>query len=1081
MKRNFKNIVIQDPLESNPIKTKPIIQTTIINSPKIISSKNHLIIKQYINTNEQGQSPKGNYLYHRNINTENKINNFKGIFKDKAKMVYHKQGLNHNINKNDNSLLSNTLSLFKRKKNIVNNNKNDNNITNYRKNNNNLQITEIIIPNYKNTIESYNYIYPKQNINQFDNNINISNNNENQFNQAFKKPAKIEKNVKIYENAELFSNEELENNKNNRNKNISILNYDIDKEKSKTFEKIENKKYKKRIYNYNNNNNISNNISNNINNNNELNNNKSENNKEVIKTNPNEISLYIKKYPFQKQIYKNISEKKDYYPIKNTYYKYREKNSLMIDTKDKIENQTFKTNPKYQREMFKRNIILESIKEYNNNQKCKKIVLLDKKKEEENNNIHSLNKNQHNSLGDHLSSPCLENELNDSSSDNFMIKNDNSISYFDTLKKNNSLPKTSFRFLINKAMNDKQFGDSFHQSYETNKNLSIEKSIERIKNKNDKSENDITDKSITYKNEENENNGIKNIKKPKNIDLNKFLKSKKSNNNILMNNLKIIKNQKNNNDIQDKSYNKKTNENEESNDNSNFSKTFENFKYTIKNNSSLLNLIKNKSNDIILESNNKHLNNNNQEPIEKNEQRSEFVIVSSTIEPKNYSSSLVNVEYLYNFENKILALTYKIKKYQVFEDEAYDLINYYFKNDISKQIIQLFNGVYYKNIIISYNKTELLCYFLCYDVCFYNSFEQVILLIKSIVDLLHDNFLLLLIYIIKENKNNSINFSLNKMNNTIVYYLENIIKQNINTRINNDEINEGTIIKMIMKNVVEINKYYKLIIDNVYQSDYLNNNELDNNLKFPYCLRYMNNSRTTEIFNNNKQLIISSFFIESYQLLNNYSIFDLENFFYSVLDKTNINLYKKNTQYILPKIDNNKYKYTLVLDLDETLIHCDRKTNNGFILLLRPGLIEFLQKMKNLCELILFSFGTSGYVDSIIKVIEKKEKFFEYILDRNHGIYENGECIKNLDMLNRDLKNVIIIDDTFKYFKLHKENGICVKPFYGDIENDNNTLIVLGNILEKIFFDANNSGDIRISLKKYKKLLKYSNILNNSQ
>ena len=82
-----------------------------------------------------------------------------------------------------------------------------------------------------------------------------------------------------------------------------------------------------------------------------------------------------------------------------------------------------------------------------------------------------------------------------------------------------------------------------------------------------------------------------------------------------MNNLKIIKNQKNNNDIQDKSYNKKTNENEESNDNSNFSKTFENFKYTIKNNSSLLNLIKNKSNDIILESNNKHLNNNNQETI----------------------------------------------------------------------------------------------------------------------------------------------------------------------------------------------------------------------------------------------------------------------------------------------------------------------------------------------------------------------------------------------------------------------------------------------------------------------------------
>ena len=135
--------------------------------------------------------------------------------------------------------------------------------------------------------------------------------------------------------------------------------------------------------------------------------------------------------------------------------------------------------------------------------------------------------------------------------------------------------------------------------------------------------------------------------------------------------------------------------------------------------------------------------------------------------------------------------------------------------------------------------------------------------------------------------------------------------------------------------------------------------------------------------------------------------------------------------------------------------------------------------MKKYFELILFSFGTTNYVDSIIKVIEKKEKFFEYILDRNHCLYENGDCIKDLNMLNRDLKTIIIIDDTSHYFKLHKENGICIKPFYGDIDNDENTLLILGNIMEKIFLDANISGDIRISLKKYKKMLMISNIINN--
>ena len=52
MKKNLKGIAIKDNYESNNSKSKQIIQATIINSPKIISSENHVIIKQYINTKE---------------------------------------------------------------------------------------------------------------------------------------------------------------------------------------------------------------------------------------------------------------------------------------------------------------------------------------------------------------------------------------------------------------------------------------------------------------------------------------------------------------------------------------------------------------------------------------------------------------------------------------------------------------------------------------------------------------------------------------------------------------------------------------------------------------------------------------------------------------------------------------------------------------------------------------------------------------------------------------------------------------------------------------------------------------------
>jgi Dullard-like phosphatase family protein len=201
------------------------------------------------------------------------------------------------------------------------------------------------------------------------------------------------------------------------------------------------------------------------------------------------------------------------------------------------------------------------------------------------------------------------------------------------------------------------------------------------------------------------------------------------------------------------------------------------------------------------------------------------------------------------------------------------------------------------------------------------------------------------------------------------------------------------------------------------------------------------------------------------------------------------NAENKLEKYLLPKMRNN-YKYSLVLDLDETLICIKRDNNNNKIklnqsnnfmtLILRPGLLDFLHKMKKLYELILFSLGTSEYVSPIIKNIEKKEKFFEHILYREHVTYDdNGNFFKNLNLLNRDVKNILIVDDNSKNFKYHKSNGICIKPFYGDLNNDKITLKILGNILFKIRYDADLTGDIRISLNKEKNNMLFSQIANN--
>lgn len=70
-------------------------------------------------------------------------------------------------------------------------------------------------------------------------------------------------------------------------------------------------------------------------------------------------------------------------------------------------------------------------------------------------------------------------------------------------------------------------------------------------------------------------------------------------------------------------------------------------------------------------------------------------------------------------------------------------------------------------------------------------------------------------------------------------------------------------------------------------------------------------------------------------------------------------------------------KFTLVLDLDETLIHCapfNKKDDNqlelfceeDMIVYDRPGLQEFLQDMKNYFEIVVFTAGGKAYAQKIV-------------------------------------------------------------------------------------------------------------------
>ena len=69
------------------------------------------------------------------------------------------------------------------------------------------------------------------------------------------------------------------------------------------------------------------------------------------------------------------------------------------------------------------------------------------------------------------------------------------------------------------------------------------------------------------------------------------------------------------------------------------------------------------------------------------------------------------------------------------------------------------------------------------------------------------------------------------------------------------------------------------------------------------------------------------------------------------------------------------------------------------------------------------------------------------------------------------MKKILIVDDIPQVFKLQKNNGICIKAFYGDLVSERNTLKILGKLLERIRYEAEDYGDIRKSLDKYRSFI----------
>ena len=297
-----------------------------------------------------------------------------------------------------------------------------------------------------------------------------------------------------------------------------------------------------------------------------------------------------------------------------------------------------------------------------------------------------------------------------------------------------------------------------------------------------------------------------------------------------------------------------------------------------------------------------------------------------------------------------------------------------------------------------------------------------------------------------------------KKNSTALNW--NKIKSNINPSNNQISVNKrpqssfsqrGQNINFY-KNTQSQNNLYKGYYDNKRKNIY-------SNMKNPNVenINFQNNNNLnnkTSLNNNNNNSLNDKYLSPYYSPNNNNDYlknFQKSNFNFSPQDSNSISNSTK-YHYLPPKTKQNQNKKTLILDLDETLVHSSFKffpfqadiylniqvKNKVHIVnvLKRPYVHDFLKKMSNFYEIVIFTASNAHYANPLLDQLDIGHNI-SYRLFREHCISMSGLYIKDLRRIGRDLKDTIILDNNPISYVVNKENGIPIKTWHfdkGDVE-----------------------------------------------
>lgn len=166
---------------------------------------------------------------------------------------------------------------------------------------------------------------------------------------------------------------------------------------------------------------------------------------------------------------------------------------------------------------------------------------------------------------------------------------------------------------------------------------------------------------------------------------------------------------------------------------------------------------------------------------------------------------------------------------------------------------------------------------------------------------------------------------------------------------------------------------------------------------------------------------------------------------------------------LLPDEDPNlRQPYTLVLSLEDLLVHSEWSREHGWRVAKRPGVDYFLRYLNQYYELVLFTSVPSMMADQVLRKLDPY-RIIRWPLFREATRYKDGEYIKDLSYLNRDLSKVILIDTKDEHARLQPENAVILDKWNGNPKDK--TLVALIPFLE--YLAGMGVEDVRPILKSF--------------